>query len=252
VVNAQIFLGGFLAFGDGRADFRSKDFRAAALLAGCATSGRYIAFKEFSSPRSPEENSPLKGHTVCVKPFVNAFRIGDKLSDKNTIEPANYTYVKLTKEETKLWNDEVNQRKRTSAKADWPQVGYVRNGYGMTVSKVYALNDPGVWLTDTLKADLQKLGARVVDTSQEADAEIRVGGTIKYLKIDIYMSYWADLMVEVQLKPRTKAVTTRALHTKAGQVAWSSSSFEYYQSFRQCQQKFSRAVIADMEQLVKE
>jgi hypothetical protein len=225
---------------------------AIALLAGCATSGRYVALKEFSSPRSSEENSPLKGRTVYVKPFVSAFNIDDKLPDKNTIEPPNYTYVKLTKEETKLWDNEVNQRKKTMTKADWPQIGYVRNGFGMVMSKVYALNDPGVWLTETLKADLQKLGARVVDTSQEADAEISVGGTIRYFKIDIYMSYWADLVVDVQLKPRTKAVTTRSLHTKAGQAAWSSSSFEYYQSLRQCQQKFSRLVIADMEQLLNE
>jgi hypothetical protein len=225
---------------------------AAVLMTGCATSGRYVALKEFSSPRSAEENSPLKGHTVCVKPFVSAFSIDDLLPDKNTVEPASYTYVKLTEEETKMWNNEVNQRKKTMTKADWPQIGYVRNGWGMIMSKVYALNDPGVWLTDTLKADLQKLGARVVDPSQEADAEISVGGTIKYLKIDIYMSYWADIIVDVQLKPRTKAATTRALHTKAGQVAWSSSSFEYYQSLRQCQQKFSRLVIADMEQRLKE
>jgi hypothetical protein len=225
---------------------------AVALMTGCATSGRYVALKEFSSPRSSEENSPLKGHTVCVKPFASAFSIDDKLPDKNTVEPANYIYVKLTKEETKMWVNEANQRKKATTKTDWPQIGYVRNGFGTIMSKVYALHDPGMWLTDTLKADLQKLGARVVDTSQEADAEISVGGTIKYFKIDIYMSYWADLVMDVQLKPRAKAVTTRALHTKAGQVAWSSSNFEYYQSLRQCQQKFSRLVITDMEQLLKE
>jgi len=220
--------------------------------AGCATSGRYVVLKEFSSPRSSEENSPLKGHTVCVEPFVSAFNINDQLPDKNTIEPPNYSYVKMTREETQMWDNEDKRLRMTANKADWPQIGYVRNGFGKVLSRVYALEDPGAWLTDTLKADLQKLGARVVDKSQEGDAEITVGGAIKYLKIDVYMSYWADLVVDVQLKPRTKAPTTLSLHTKAGQAAWSSSSFEYYQSLRQCQQKFSRLVIADIEQGLKE
>jgi hypothetical protein len=220
--------------------------------AGCATSGRYVALKEFSSPRSSEENSPLKGRTICVKPFASTFSVSDKMPAKDTIEPANYSYVKLTKAETKQWDALVNERKKTSTKAEWPEIGYVRNGFGAVMSKVYALNDPGAWLADTLKADLQKLGVRLVDTSQEDAADITVSGTIKYFKIDIYMAYWADLVVDVQMKPKVKPATSRSLHTKAGQAAWSSSSFEYYQSLRQCQQKFARLVITDLEQLLKE
>ncbi len=117
---------------------------------------------------------------------------------------------------------------------------------------MYALNDPGTWLADTLKADLQKLGARVVDPSQEADADISVWGTIRYFKADIYMSMWSDLVVDTQLKAKAKTATTRPIHTRAAQTAWTGSSFEYYQSLRQCQQKFSRLVIADMELLLKE
>jgi hypothetical protein len=224
--------------------------------AGCSTSGRYVSLKEFSSPRSSGENSPLKGRTVYVKPFANAFNIEDKRPHKREIEPTNYVYVKMSKEEKKMWDDGVNQCKKTGTEADWLQIGYVRNKYRMKMSKVYALNDPGVWLADTLKADLQKLGARVVDTSQEADAEISVGGTIKYLIADNYgMSLLgAFLDVDVQLKPRTQAAMTRSVYTGATQVAWApfGSNIEYYQTLRQCQQKFSRLVIADMERLLKE
>jgi hypothetical protein len=220
--------------------------------AGCATSGRYVALKEFSPPRAPDQNSPLNGRAICVKPFVSAFSINDKLQDEKAVEPPNYSYVKLTKEETELWDKEVDQRKKTSTKKDWLQIGYVRNMVGIVMSKVYALNDPGVWLTDTLKANLQSLGARLIDTPQEADAEVSVRGTIKYFKVDMYMTYAADLVVDVELKPRTKAVMSRSLHTKAGKVAWSGSSFEFYQSLRECQQKFLRLVIADIEQLLKD
>jgi hypothetical protein len=239
---------------DMRTSTMTKMLLLAAMMtgAGCATSGRYVVLKEFSPPTPSQENSPLKGHTLCVKPFASGFSINDKLPDKNTTEPPNYTYVRMTKEETKMWDDEDTLLRKTMKKSELPQIGYVRNGFGAVMSKVYALNDPGLWLTDTLKADLEKLGARVVDAPQEAEAEITLGGTINYFKIDVYMSYWADLIVDVQLKPKTKPATTRSIHTKAGRGAWSSSSFEYYQSLRECQQKFSRLVITNLEQLLKE
>jgi hypothetical protein len=222
--------------------------------AGCTTSGRYVALKEFSSPRLSGENSPLKGHTVCVKPFAKAFNIEDNRPHGRDIEPPDFVYVKMTKEETKMWEDEVTQRMKSGTEADWLQIGYVRNRYRMKMSKVCTLNDPGVWLADTLKADLQKLGARVVDTSNEADADISVGGTIKYFITDYYGMglIGAFLEVDVQLKPRTQAATTRSVYTGGTQTAWTSSGFEYYQPLRQCQQKFSRLVIADMERLLKE
>ncbi len=103
--------------------------------AGCATSGRYVALKEFSAPRPSGENSPLKGRVVCVKPFASGFSINDQLPDKNTVEPPNYTYVSPTREEAKLWDNEVRQRKQATSKTDWPQIGYVRNGFGTVMSK---------------------------------------------------------------------------------------------------------------------
>jgi hypothetical protein len=167
--------------------------------------------------------------------------------------PKNYVTVKTSREEEKMWDDEVNQRKKTGTEADWLQIGSVRNQYGMKMGKVYALDDPGVGLADMLKADLQKLGAHVVDASQEADAEISVGGTIKYLISDNYSGCcYAYLEVDVQLKPRAQAATTRSFYTGAKQVNWTHSNSEHYQPLRRCQQKFSRLVIADMEQLVKE
>jgi len=220
--------------------------------AGCVAPGRYIVLKEYSAPAPIQENGPLKGHTICVKPFASAFNINDKLPDKNTTEPPNYAYVEMTREETKMWDQEVTQDRKTLVKAELPQIGYVRNGFGKVVSRVYAINDPGQWLTDTLKADLVKLGARVVDAPQEAGAEITVGGTINYFKIDIYLSYWADLIVDVQMKPKANPATSLSVHTKAGRVAWSGSSYEYYQSLRECQQKFSQLVIAELEQHLKQ
>ena len=127
----------------------------------------------------------------------------------------------------------------------------LRNGFGMVMSKVYALNSPVEWLTDTLKLDLQQHGAQVVDTSNAGASTVSIDGTIRYFKIDIYMAYWADLIVDVQIRVKDKPPINRTIHTRAGQTAWSSSSFEYYQSIRQCQQKLSGVVIAEIEQALK-
>jgi len=218
---------------------------------GCIHVSRHVALKEFNSAISGEGNSPLRGHTVCVKGFVSAFDIHNPLPAVNVSEPPDFHYVPMTDAEKRLWHAEAMKQEKTTARESWPAVGVLRNGFGKVLGDVYALNDPGEWLTDALKADLQKLGARVVDESQEADADVTVGGTITYLKIDIYMKYWVDLVVDAQMKTPGKAVTTQAVHTHVDQVAWVGTSFEFYQALRECEQKFSRVMISDLEQKIK-
>jgi hypothetical protein len=99
--------------------------------------------------------------------------------------------------------------------------------------------------------DLREQGAKIVERPEAGDATVSIEGSIRYFKIDIYMKYWADLIVEVRLKVKDKPLVERTIHTTAGQAAWSSSSFEYYQSIRQCQQKLSRALIDEIEKTLK-
>lgn len=194
---------------------------------------------------------PLKGVTVCVKTFGESFSINDQLPNKNVIEPAGYVYQKMTPEQAKMWHRDVKIQERSSNTKNWRQIGYVRNGFGKVMSKVYAVNSPGKWLADTLKQDLHEQGAQIVNASKAGEATVSIGGTIRYFKIDIYMKYWADLIVDVKLQVKSKPPIERSFHTSAGQTAWTSSSFEYYQTIRRCQQKFSRAVIAEVIKALK-
>lgn len=225
------------------------------IFTGCATSGRHVLLKEYNPTVPPKADSLLKGATVSIKAFGDAFNINNNLEDnvgsKTTEEPQGYSYIKMTPEQEKAWNRDVEARKRSSSEKDWKAIGYVRNGFGMVMSKVYAINSPVEWLTDTLKMDLQQQGAQVVDTSQAGTATVSIEGTIRYFKIDIYMAYWADLIVDVQIRVKDKPPINRTIHTRAGQTAWSTSSFEYYQSMRQCQQKLSRIVLAEIEKELK-
>lgn len=87
-------------------------------------------------------------------------------------QPPGFIFVPLTSEQSQAWSQEFKAAKKTSTKADWRQIGNVRNGFGMVMSHVYALNDPGAWPADTLKMDLESQGAKVVDASQSGTADI--------------------------------------------------------------------------------
>ena len=221
------------------------------LLCGCATSGRRVLLKEYSPTVLRKANSPLTGAMVSIKPFGEMFNIKDLLPDKSTFEPPGYTYLKMTPEQVQMWDRDVVAQKKSSSESNWKEIGNVRNGFGMVLSKVYAVNPPGQWLADTLKMDLREQGASIVEGPEASNATVSIEGSIRYFKVDIYMKYWADLIVDVRLKVKDKPTIERTIHTTGGQAAWSSSSFEYYQPIRQCQQKLSRALIDEIEKSLK-
>lgn len=220
-------------------------------LTGCATSGRRVLLKEYGPTVPQRVDSPLKGITVSIEPFGEHFGINDQPPGKNSVEPASYSFLKMTPEQEKQWSRDVAARKKSSDEKDWKQIGYVRNLYGIVMSKVYAVNPSGQWLADTLKMDLRQQGATVVEGADSAKATVRLKGSIRYFKIDIYMKYWADLVVDVQIQARDKPPVERTLHTSAGQTAWSGSSFEYFQTIRECQQKLSLALLNELENVLK-
>ncbi|MCC7377231.1 MAG: hypothetical protein IT581_21395 [Verrucomicrobiales bacterium] len=217
------------------------------MTTGCATSGRRVLLKEYGPTVPVSDASPLKGVTVAIGNFTEAFNIDDKLSDKQPVEPPGYEYQKMSKADEDTWNQDVKKRKKGGSEKSWKEIGYVRNGFGMVMSKVYALNPSGEWLGETLRRDVAAKGATVVGSPTDGAPQVSVSGSIKFFKIDIYMKYWADLIVDVTITVPGKPPIERTIHTTAGQTAWSSSSFEYYQSIRQCQQKLSRALIAEIE-----
>lgn len=223
-----------------------------ALFTGCATSGRYVLLREYNPTIEKKMNSPLKGVTVAVKPFVEDFKVDAKLETipnfKNLDEPPNFAVLKMAEADVKRWGQEAHNLHAANDKGNWKEIGYVRNGFGAVLSKVHALSPPGQWLTDTLKTDLPQAGAQVTDSG---DADVEVRGTIRFFKVDIYMKYWADLIVDVEIQPKGKPPVTRRIHTSGGQAAWSSSSWEYYQPIRQCQQKLTQTLIAEIETNVR-
>jgi hypothetical protein len=155
-------------------------------------------------------------------------------------QPPQFTFVQFTSEQSKIWKEgfQTLKKKATNDK-DLQQIGNLRNGFGMVLSHVYALNDPGLWMAETLKMDLESLGAKVVDSSEADSADIAVSGLVQFCRVDIYMKIWGDLVVDLELQPKNGTAAHKVLHTDGGTTAWVASTSEFYKPLRECRQKFS-------------
>jgi len=209
------------------------------LNTGCATNGRHVLLKEYGPSVPPLPGQPLKGKTVCIKGFQCAPNLTSQAPKGEPEQPPQFAFVPFTGEQNKTWDKEFRELKKQTTKTDWREIGNLRNGLGMVMSHVYALNDPGPWLGETLKMDLESQGATVVDAAQAATADLCVGGTIQFCRVDIYMKIWGDLVVDLELTPKSGNPVRRTVHTEGGTVAWVAATSEFYKPLRECRQKFS-------------
>jgi hypothetical protein len=226
---------------------------ASAILlgSGCATNGRYVLLKEYSGTGPLTTNSPLCGATVCIQTFHCASSLTSADPKTQPEQPEQFKFVEFTEEQNKAWDHEFHALKKTTAQADLREIGNMRNMFGMVMSHVYALNDPGAWLADTLKMDLERQGATVVDPSQADGADVCISGTIEFCRVDIYMKIWADLVVDLEVKPKGNAAMHKTLHTNGGQVAWVASTSEFYHPLRESRQKISWLISREIQNALK-
>lgn len=215
------------------------------LATGCATSGRFLPLKEFSANLPPQSGSSMQGKSVYVTPFVYANNEERGKSAGKAEEPSAYRYRKMPKDEHASWDSTYKDLRKDFRKSDATRVGFVRNGYGMKMSGVFILNDPGQWLKECLEMELAGRGARTAARPDEAD--LVVGGTITYLNVDAYMKCWADLIVDVTVTPKAGSATTRTIHTRGQGASNTSSSFEFYQPIRMSEQKLMTILLPEVE-----
>ena len=224
----------------------------AAAGSGCATNGRHVLLKEYGSSVPLPTDPPLKGMTICIKGFQTATNLTSLEPKSKPEQPSQFTFVKFTSEQSKTWDQEFRALKKKTKKTDWWQVGNVRNGFGMVMSHVYALNDPGPWLAETLKLDLEAQGAKVVDAAQADSADLCLSGTIQFCRVDIYMKIWGDLVVDLELQPKNRGPSRAALHTEGGTTAWMSASSEFYKPLREARQKLSWLTTREIVKALKQ
>lgn len=214
-------------------------FAAIIFCTGCVTNGRRILLKEYGPSVPVAAEGSLKGVTVCLKGFQSAPDLISLELKNKPEEPAGFKYADFTREQDKRWDAEMKAVQKQTKEANWIKIGNMRNGFGMVMSHVYALNDPAAWLNESMKFDLEAQGARVVDASRASDADVSVSGTIQLCREDMYMTVNASLVVDLEVQPKKGEPRRKQIHTRGATAAMLASEGEYFHALRDARQKFS-------------
>jgi hypothetical protein len=224
---------------------------ATLLSAGCVTNGRQILLKEYGPGVPALADVSLKGATICIKGFACAPNLVTLEIKTAAEEPSPFKYLDLTREQDVVWDKEMHELQKQVRQADLKEIGNMRNGFGMVMSHVYALNDPATWLMQGLKFDLEAQGAKVVDASQAADADVTVSGTIQLCRADMYMTENSQLVVDLDVQPRQGEARHKQIHTHGATAAMLASEGEYFHAFRDAREKFSILTAREISEALK-
>jgi hypothetical protein len=217
---------------------------------GCVTNGRRILLKEYGASVPVAASNSLKGTTICLKGFDSVSNLVALELKTKAEEIAGFKYMDYTREQDKQWDQEW--RALEKEKGPLREIGNMRNGFGMVMSQVYALNDPAAWLVESLKYDLEAQGAKVVDASQAANADVSLGGTLQLFRVDMYMTVNASMAVELAVQPKTGAARQRQIHTHGATAAMMASEGEYLHAMRDARQKFSILATREINQALND
>lgn len=220
--------------------------------AGCAFTQRVVLLKEFS-PSVPQGLAPqLTGRRVTVEVIDRRLDVEVKWTGTDAIDEApDRPTREMAKWETERWDQERDAVEATTPDAGRTVIGWMRNGFGMHTANVVAINSPAQWLGDAIAMELGNQGATIVPPAERDTADLQVEATIRYMKVDIYMINWADLVVDLRITPRNAPPFVRTVHTMGKQVAFSTSGYEFYRCFRRCEQLLVWEMLADVERVLR-
>lgn len=218
---------------------------------GCVTNGRRVLLKEYGPSVPATFGETLKGTTICLKSFASVSNLVSADPKGLPEEPVPFNFMDFTPEQNKLWDQEMKALQKKTPEADGRQIGNMRNGFGMVMSHVYALNDPAVWLAEGLKFDLEAQGAKVVDASQSASADVCLSGTILLCRADMYFMINGEIVADLEVQPKQGEVRRKQIHTHGSTMAVLASEGEYFHALRECRQKLSILATHEIVQALK-
>ena len=193
----------------------------------------------------------LKGVVVCLDHFDSATNLVAPAVATKDEEPAHYKYVDMSRDQDRLWDQEMKALQKQNDKTNRRQIGNMRDGFGIVMSHVYALNDPAAWLAEGLKYDLEQEGAKVVPASEATTADARISGTIQLCNMDMYMTVSGELVVNIDVRPKVGSPLHRQIHTHGATAAMLASEGEYFHALRDCREKFSIIVSQEITRAIK-
>jgi hypothetical protein len=185
--------------------------------------------------------------TICVKDFSCAPAFEKPDGNLKAESLPDFTFTRFTPEQEELWSKERGELKRRTTKAQWREIGPIRNGFGGTVGHIYAMNDPGPWLAETLRMDLKSQGAKIVEASQSDSADIVISGVIQSCWLDMYFAIGSHLVVDLELRTRNQGASHVLLYAGGGSFNASGTSRELHKVLREGRQKLSWLVTREIQ-----
>lgn len=222
----------------------------ACLGTGCVTNGRRVLLKEYGPSVAATDSNSLKGVTVCLKGFEPAADLIARKLDSKPAKLEGYKYSVFTREQDKQWDKEQRAAQKAADRTEI-KIGNMRNGWGMVMSHVYALNEPGAWMVQALRYDLEAHGAKVVEATQADTADVVVGGKLQLFRVDMYMTVNSSILVDLTVQPKNGAPRQRQIHTHGATAAMLASEGEYFHALRDARQKFSILTTQEISQALK-
>jgi hypothetical protein len=222
--------------------------RLAALTVGAGfiacSSPLYLKKYATVVPKTP--TNLLAGKSIFVAPFGNENRVDDSWEQSERLEdPPGFEYSELNDAEWDQWEKERDQLQATTPEGSWHKVGWQRNLFGMPIRDIHSVNDPAEWMTSAAQAELQAQGATLAQSPDGAD--VVVHGTLKWLRIDLYMATWCDMVIDLNIEPQGATPLASRIHTAGAKTAWSGSDEETWEMLRQCEQKFDHYLVSEIE-----
>jgi hypothetical protein len=218
---------------------------------GCTNQKRCLLLKEYGPSVASPPGRPLNGITICIKKFACAPTFTKPDQSIKPEQLPEFTFSKFTTDQAALWSKECKDFKKRTSEAQWREIGNLRGGFGNILGHVYALNDPGTWLAETLKMDLESQGAKVVDISQSDTADVCLSGLVQSCWLDKYMAIGSHLVVDLELQSKNHGTTRVLLHAAGGTGTAISSTSDFYKVLRESRQKLSWLVTREIQKTIE-
>jgi hypothetical protein len=221
-----------------------------AILTGgaCATS-RHLYLVEYEPVLAPK--TTLSGKTIAVKSEMGEYSIRNKCPSKNSLPVVDkWELHELTPEEQRRWERDVTHFRESVPKERWTSVGWMRNGFGMHTADIYAMNQPSDWIGGLIRQESANSGATVIEEEKFGTADMNIRTTVKYLKIDVYMQYWVDLVIDVEFMPKGRKSFVKTYHVHANRTSWLGTSKEFFDCMRMCSQYLVQYLMPDIESVM--
>lgn len=212
-----------------------------ALLLALASCSHPLLLKKYSPTNPPVAG--LKGRSIFVAPFTFEGR-HEWSGTEPLADPPRFTPVSPTDAQMDQWEEERRKLGEGKSVAEQFKVGHKRNGFGMPIAEVFSVSSPGQWLTEATRLELTTQGAIAAPSAEAAD--VVVHGVVRHLFLDLYMTTWVHLVVDVTTTPRGQAPNQVRLHITDSRLAWSGNDAESYEIFSTTEQKLQRYLLDEI------